>query len=97
MSDVTPGPWMLGVSTNVEYGPWPCFRLSDMRDPTDAREIEADRRLMEAAPELLAALEAIVSRIEVGATSRGHAAPQDTTFAAARDAIANAKNGRDHA
>jgi hypothetical protein len=32
---------------------WPTFRLKDMVDPVSSDEIASDRRLMEAAPELL--------------------------------------------
>lgn len=54
----SPEPWVVGISTDDLFGePWPVYRLRDMRDPADAGEVEANRRLMEAAPALLAACE----------------------------------------
>ncbi len=47
----SPRPWQMGVSTNVEYGPWPCYRLADMRDSEDQQEIQANRGLCEDAPD----------------------------------------------
>lgn len=45
---------MVGVGISREAGEaWPVFRLSQMRDPHDEREVETWRRLFEAAPDLL--------------------------------------------
>ena len=54
----TPGPWTVGVYIDYRYGtPWPVFRLKLLEDPDpQGQEVQANRRLMEAAPELLEAL-----------------------------------------
>lgn len=61
----TPGPWKVGVSMDEtrEY-PWPYYRLQLMGNPTDAEEIEANARLIASAPDLLAALEAMVGLVD---------------------------------
>ena len=48
----SPSPWNIGISTDVEYGPWPVMRIAEMRDPTDQREVQANRRLAALAPTL---------------------------------------------
>jgi len=57
----TPGPWNVGVSLDYTYGrSWPVFRLEFHADPNPGgQEVQATRRLMEAAPELLEALQAV--------------------------------------
>ena len=57
----TPAPWIVGVRTDWRYGDWPLFALRDMNDPNpDGEEVQADRRLIEAAPDLLEALEELL-------------------------------------
>ena len=52
----SPGPWEVGISTDVEYGPWPCFRLAEIH-PADEIEVQATRRLISLAPGLAAAVD----------------------------------------
>ena len=54
----TPGPWIVGVTVDRAYGEWPVFRLRDMNDADpDGAEVQANARLIAAAPDLLAACE----------------------------------------
>ncbi len=56
----TPGPWIVGISE--DFSGWPMFRLRDMEnsDP-NAREAQANARLIAAAPDLLAACESALA------------------------------------
>lgn len=55
----TPGPWMVN-GTAIEGGDMHLASVIDARDnPIDAVEVEANARLMAAAPELLEALQKI--------------------------------------
>lgn len=54
----TPRPWNVGISVDHTYGQsWPVFRLELLGDPNPgSKEVQANRRLIEAAPDLLEAL-----------------------------------------
>ncbi len=59
MAKHTPGDWIVGVTVGKDG--WPVFRLRDMKDPDpDGEEVKADRKLIEAAPALLAAIERLM-------------------------------------
>ena len=61
----TPGPWIVGVTVDRAYGEWPVFRLRDMNDADpDGAEVQANARLIAAAPDLLAACEAARAALE---------------------------------
>lgn len=56
----TPGPWVVGVTVDRTHGDWPVFRLRGLEDPNpDGAEVQANANLIAAAPDLLAALEAM--------------------------------------
>ena len=48
----SPPPWDVGISIDVEYGPWPVMRIAEMRDSTDQREVQANRQLAALAHDL---------------------------------------------
>lgn len=55
--EISPTPWRVGVSIDRTYAQeWPVYRLLDMNNPSDQDEIEANRKLMDAAPALLSGL-----------------------------------------
>lgn len=62
MSKPTPGPWVVGETIDMRTN-WPVFRLRDMANPADREEVEADRRLIEAAPDLLEACQLVQSAL----------------------------------
>jgi len=97
MSKHTPGPWERSNNSVVSRKascvvvrlPAQTDRVGD--EPTEQIERwDADARLIAAAPELLAALEATVSLLE----KLGHASDNSLTVSAARTAIAKARGER---
>ncbi len=84
MSNISPAPWNVGVSNDPVNG-WPCYRIEKMN--LHPGEIEANRALIEAAPELLAACRALVAEFDYNWPS--HASESGGAMAA-RAAIAKA-------
>ena len=51
----SPEPWTVGVSLDRDNEDWPVYRILNMNDPFDKKEIEANRAMIEATPKLLKA------------------------------------------
>ena len=94
MSKHTPGPWFaVGAQVETENDSVPDICTCDpqaMRQSHldwNPKTVQANARLIAAAPDLLATLKATVSLLE----KLGHFSDNSLTVAAAREAIANAK------
>lgn len=77
MSKHTPGPWIVGVS--YDKG-WPVFRLSQLGSTLSGpgTEVDANANLIAAAPDLLAACELALVRIDPdSARERNGKRPKD--------------------
>lgn len=66
MSKHTPGPWEVGEDRDIVWGPeWKGHRVLVANVPfTKETRVEADARLIAAAPELLGKLEALIAAAE---------------------------------
>lgn len=89
MTTHTPGPWRAGDAGHTVFGP-PNGEPSPQTIAGNVR-IGADARLVAAAPELLAALEAFVLQRDKLAGFPLAVAPYSGAYVAARAAIAKAK------
>jgi|DEB0MinimDraft_6_1074348.scaffolds.fasta_scaffold52189_4 hypothetical protein len=94
MSKHTPGPWFaVGAQVETENDSVPDICTCDPQVMRQShldwhpRTVEANARLIAAAPDLLATLKAAVSLLE----NLGYFSDNSLTVAAAREAIANAK------
>ncbi len=93
MSKHTPGPWRL-EKCPCDWEKCNQYFAGPVR--CDGRYEESDARLIAAAPDLLAALEELVSRRERAGSTHGtrNADGSDGRYARARAAIARARGGQ---
>lgn len=59
----TKGEWVVGITY---VGDWPVYRLRDMQNPGNHVEVDANARLIAAAPDLLEVCERIKQRLDSG-------------------------------
>lgn len=85
----TPGPWLLSSSGVHVRKTARGFNICDLNDALPPGEWEANARLIAAAPELLAALRALVPDAEAWMKASGHTY-QTSPLLAARAVIAKA-------
>ena len=89
----TPKPWNVGISLDHTYGrPWPVFRIELLEDPSPgSEEVQANRRLIEAAPDLLEACQRMCKVLGSGSCTAWQApAPFWASYDLMKIAIAKA-------